>query len=228
MQIKSTKDITTKRIIALIVGESGVGKTSQAGLLPHDKTLIISAESGLLCLSGTNIDVIEVKSEEDLMLAYEFVTNPSKHKNKYKYLYIDSITEIGQMILGELKDNPAYSSPATIRNMYGEFGSRMTGWIKAFRDLGDYSVIFSCLSSQEKDGLVMVDEFNIPGQIVKDNIKAFFDLVLHLKTYEVDKKKVRKFVTDDAESRLAKDRSGKLDAYEDANLMLVINKILGV
>ena len=73
----------------------------------------------------------------------------------------------------------------------------------------------------------MVDEFNIPGQMVKDNIKAFFDLVLHLKIYEVEKQKIRKFVTDNAESRLAKDRSGKLLPYEDADLMSVINKILG-
>lgn len=62
INIKSTKTVSSERFVALVVGPSGIGKTSLAKTLPEKETLIISAESGLLCLSGTDYAVTEVAS----------------------------------------------------------------------------------------------------------------------------------------------------------------------
>ena len=66
MKVTSTKTVSSSRLAALIVGQSGVGKTSLAKTLPANETLIVSAEAGLLCLQGTDIDVAEVKTREEL------------------------------------------------------------------------------------------------------------------------------------------------------------------
>jgi hypothetical protein len=224
MEFKSTKEVSSSRFVALIVGSSGIGKTSQVRFLPEDRTLIISAEAGLLCLKGTDFPVKEIKSTDDLMDIYNFLT---KEPKLFDYIFIDSLTEIGEMVLTELKNDPKYADPKMALKMYGQYNDIMTKIVKVFRDLTDYSVIFTCLDEVVKNGVETMEEFNLPGSSVKSSIKAWFDLVLHLKAYKKeDGEQVRKFITDATESRLAKDRSGLLDSYEDADLSAIINKVL--
>lgn len=231
MKFKSTKDVSSERFVSLVVGPSGIGKTSLARTLPepHEKTLIISAESGLLCLSGTDIPVFEVNPEspwESLTEVFEFLST-NEAKKKFSFLFIDSLTEIAQLILSELRKDPKLSDAKNGFLLWGQYADRMTKIIKIFRDFKPYSVIFTCLSTVEKDGLNLIDDFSMPGQSVKENLKAYFDLVLHYQVFTDDEGgKHRKLITDMEISRLAKDRSGLLDTYEDASLETIINKII--
>ncbi len=222
--IKSTKTISNSRFVALVVGESGVGKTSQARFLPERETLILSAEAGLLCLQGTEIDVWEIKTLDDLYKCYEFLT---EEPPKYKYVFIDSLTELSTIVLRNLKDDPQYKEAKMILKMYGDYNDRMDRLIRAFRDLTQYSVIFTCLSEKVKDELALVDDFNIEGNKCKSNLKSIFDLVLHLAMYRDGDQTKRVFLTSVENSRLAKDRSGKLDHVEEANIGTIITKVLG-
>lgn len=230
--IKKTGDIATKRFVALIAGPSGVGKTSLVRTLPdpESKILLISAESGLACLDGTNIDVIEVDSgrpSSSLEEIYDALST-DEYKKKYNYVFIDSLTEIGQLLVSELKKDPHYGQPKNALPMWGKYGEMMTTIIKGYRDMSDYSVIFTCLDAVEKDGLEKLESFNLPGSSVKNGIKAWFDLVLFYKVFKDEEgNAIRKLVTDIGESPLAKDRTGKLDSYEDADLSIIINKITG-
>jgi len=231
MKLKSTKDVSSERFVSLVVGPSGIGKTSLAKTLPepHERTLIISAESGLLCLAGTDIPVFEVNPDspwESLTEVFEFLST-SEAKNKFSFLFIDSLTEIAQLILSELRKDPKLSDAKNGFLLWGQYADRMTKIIKIFRDFKPYSVIFTCLSTVEKDGLNLIDDFSMPGQSVKENLKAYFDLVLHYQVFTDDEGgKHRKLITDMEVSRLAKDRSGLLDTYEDASLKTIINKII--
>lgn len=225
MDFKSTKDVSSSRFLALIVGNSGVGKTSQCRHLPEDETLIISAEAGLLCLNGTNYKVAEIKSSDDLMEVYNFLTQDPP---RFKYIFIDSLTEIMKILLEEKKQDPKYQDPKFVRNMYGDYGEMGLKIIKVFRDLTQYSVVFTCLDEMEKNGVEMIEQYNIPGNMINKDLKSLFDLVLHMKTYN-DEEGVSKrvFLTNESASRLAKDRSGKLEVVEDANIGNIIAKVLG-
>jgi phage nucleotide-binding protein len=230
-KIKKTSEITSKRFTALIVGESGVGKTSLIKTLPEpqSKILIVSAEDGLLCLKGSDIDVFDVDAEKPIDSLGILWTELQKQesKKKYSYIYIDSITEIANLLLTELKKDPYYGQKANALQMWGKLSERIVEFVKAFHRMSDYSVIFTCLNKHEKNGLEMVEVLDIPGG-ASDKMKPIFDLVLAYRIFtEENGDKHRKLVTDFAESRLAKDRSGALDAYENADLSVIINKVLG-
>lgn len=231
IQIKKTGEIATKRFVALIVGPSGIGKTSLVKTLPEPESniLIISAESGLTCLDGTNIDVIEIdpsKPTTSLEEIYDFLQE-EKTKKKYKYVFIDSLTEIGQLIVTELKKDPHYGQAKNALQLWGKYSEIMTMVCKSYRDMSDYSVIFTCLDATEKDGLEKIESFNIQGTSIKNSLKSWFDMVLFYKIYiDENGDKHRKLVTDTSESPLAKDRTGKLEQYEDADLSAIINKVI--
>jgi len=223
MKVTNTSQVASSRVAALIVGPSGIGKTFLAKTLNPKETLIISAESGLLCLAGTDIDVAEVSSLDELTKVIDYL---KKKDNKYKNIFVDSLTEIAELILKVCKEE--FPDASKSFPMWGRYAEMMAYYTKAFRDLNDYSVFVTCLDSQKTDGLERITTFNLPGQKIKDDIKSYFDLVLSYKIYP-DEQGVhhRKLVTDMGEAPLAKDRSGKLDKYEDPNLGNIINKLIG-
>lgn len=223
--IKNTKDVENHRVVGMIVGPSGIGKTSLAGTL-KGRTLIASAESGLLSLKGLDIDYWEIHTIEDLKKFFIYCMG-NECKKKYENLFIDSLTEIGDKLLLELKADPKYQEPKMALQMFGKFNDDFTKFIKALRDMKPYNVWFTCLNKYEKDGMEMKEEFNFPGAKVKDNIKAWFDEVLKYEVFTKDDVKFRKLITDHEINPLAKDRSGKLLKYEDADLGSIMAKILG-
>jgi ABC-type oligopeptide transport system ATPase subunit len=241
MKIESTKNLANERFVALVVGESGIGKTSLAKTLPdHKRVLIVSAESGLLCLQGTDIDVITVdklnpwKKPKDAkengtyaMTDIYMALMKDEYKKKYDYIFIDSITEISEMLLADLKIDPVILASKNGYEVWNKYSERMTHLIKGFRDLAPYSVIFTCLNTFEKDGVEMREDFKLQMAGIRDSVKAWFDLVLKYETFEHEDKVFRKLITDTTVNRLSKDRSGRLKPYEEANLSSIITKVLG-
>lgn len=229
--IKSLDGVSTNRVVGMVVGPSGVGKTFLAGTLDGN-TLIASAESGLLCLKKLpkevrdRIQVWEISTMEDLKKFFIYCMT-DECKKKYQNLFIDSTTEIGDKLLMELKSDPKLGAENMMLKMYGKFNDDFTKFIKALRDMQPYNVWFTCLNKYVADGVEQREEFNFPGAKVKDNIKSWFDVVLKYEVFEKDEKQYRKLVSDMAINPLAKDRSGKLDKYEEANLGAIMHKILG-
>lgn len=241
MKITSTKDLSSGRFVAVVVGRSGIGKTSLAKTLPnHSKVLIVSAESGLLCLQGTNIDVVTVDKLAPFKKAKDAKDNGTysmtqiylnlmsdEYKKKYDYIFIDSLTEIAELILTDLKNDPVIQASKNGYEIWNKYSERMTHLIKGFRDLQPYSIIFTCLPDTEKDGLELIETFKLPMAGLRSSLGAWFDLVLKYETFTHEEKNVRKLVTDATVSVLAKDRSGKLSPYENADLNSIINKLSG-
>ena len=85
MQIIKTSDVEHQHIFGLVVGSAGSGKTTLAKTLPHDETIILSCESGLLSLHDVSIDAVNINSSQDLIDAYTLVKS-----SKYKHVFIDS------------------------------------------------------------------------------------------------------------------------------------------
>lgn len=230
MSIFKPKDqVKIDRVAMIIAGESGTGKTSQCMCLPADKTALITMEEGLLCFKKYGYMpkvVATVKTSKDLADAYVELI---KGIDGVEYVFIDSLTEMADMVLTELKEDPKYADPKMTLKMFMTYGEKMTKLIKAFRDMSKYTVVFTCLTEIEKDGVDTFDSFNIPGSSVKNMLKSYFDLVLHLKAYKgEDDSEKRVLLTSASYSRIAKDRSGLLKPSEEANIGSIMTKILGV
>ena len=206
----------------MIYGQSGIGKTSILGTLPLNETLIISAESGLLCLQDKSIDVLEAKSYEAVRGAFSYLVT-GKDEGKYKFVCIDSLTEISDLLVKNLKAKDEYKNPSNALKLWGEFSETMIGLIKAFRDL-DRHIVFTALADDVNDGGIITKKPMIAGNKAQQLMPSFFDEVFYL---TIDQENERVIHSQPTHSFIAKDRSGKLSSTEPANLTLIINKIQG-
>lgn len=232
MKIYNTQNLALDKLKILVYAESGAGKTTLASTI-KERVLVISAESGLLCLAAHSIDVIDITAddngnmipEEKRMIrlgdAYKYLLT-DECKKKYDWIFIDSLTELSQNLIKSLQVE--YPDRKDSLVMYGENSKKIRSLIKSFRDLPFYNVVFTALSSIEKDennqryiGVDMVGK-------IATTVPALFDICLYLAKTEEG----RFLVTGGTEKLVAKDRSGKLSKQEPANLQVIIDKIRGV
>lgn len=221
MELKSTSKLKNNGIKILVYGSSGVGKTTLIKTL-SGKTLILSTENGLLPLKGTDIPYISVSSLEQLREAYEYVF---AHKADYDNIVLDSVSDIAETILVEEK-----KKVADARLAYTKVSDIMKGCVKSLRDIENLTVIIIAQSDFiQDDNQHMIFAPNMPGGKLANSLPYLFDEVFYLHAVE-DKDTheiVRKLQTQPDGRYTAKDRSGMLSIYEEANLSQIINKIQG-
>lgn len=222
MEIKSTKGLHADKVKMLIYGEAGKGKTTFLGTGDNEHTIIVSAESGLLCLGDKDIDVIEINNFAGLREALRFVYD--KKNDNYTTVAIDSLSEIGEMLVKELQGKPEYKDPKNTLKMWGDYNERMISMIKAFRDL-DKNVIFTALVDDVNDGGTIMKKPFIPGSKAQKFLSSYFDEVFFIETDPATEKPYLQ--THSSNNAVAKDRSGKLDPVEEPNLSTIIAKIRG-
>lgn len=222
--------ISSNGIKVILYGRSGVGKTSQVKCLLDEgfKPLVISAESGLLSLSGVAADVVDIsKDDNDKILPlekrYERLRDVfnylSTQKHSYDTIVLDSLTEINQCLLDHLKVK--FPDAKDSLRMFGENSAMMTKTIKSFRDL-NYNVVVIALESTEKDEVgKRYTTIDLIGKVAA-SVPQYFDEVLYLYATESGE---RKFLTSSTEKVIAKDRSRKLEQVEEANLGKLLKKI---
>ena len=223
IEINSTKGAAKRKgIKMMVIGPSGIGKTHLAK--STGKTLILSAESGDLTLNDIDADSIAVKSLSQLREAYDYA---NEHRNDYDSLIVDSITEIGEMVVAELKKDPEYSSQKDSMKLWMRFSELMLGIAKSFRDIDGLNVIILALPESIKNGFEEKIFPLIPAKKVQAKLGSLYDIVTLIRINEEGQ---REFVFSPMPDFDAKDRSGKLDpvmAYDkELGLKPVFDKIL--
>jgi phage nucleotide-binding protein len=221
IQLKRTKEATAQAVKLLVYGQAGAGKTSLIPTLP--KPVILSAEGGLLSIADTNLPFIEINSMIDLREAYLWLTS-SAEAAEFESVALDSISEIAEVCLNtEKKVN---KDP---RAAYGAMQEQMADIIRAFRDLPGKHVYMSAKleKTQDEMGRVLYAP-SMPGNKTGQSLPYFFDEVLALRVEKDAEGFTRRALMTDGDGLwLAKDRSGKLEVWEDADLGDIIRKIGG-
>jgi len=221
MEIKNTNNVVFDGVKILVYGQAGATKTRNILSLPSP--FIVSVEGGLLSIADSNINYVEVKNMNDLREVHKWFTQSAEAK-QYKSIAIDSITELSELVLNVEKKNNKDGRAA-----YGEMNEKMAVVIRSFRDLRGIHVYMTAKleKTQDEMGRVLYSP-SMPGKTLTQELPYFFDEVFALRVEkDADGDIKRGFLCDSDGLWLAKDRSGKLRQWEDANIGKVIDKIIG-
>ena len=238
------------RISCLIIGKSGIGKTSLIktivgqkfdnknnkfiGEYNQENVYVLSAESGLLAIENLIHDNIitayEINNISDLMEAYkllsstDFINNITK--NGSNWIFIDSLTEIADLCETHLTEK--YKDKQDNWGLWKDYANIMMNIIKKFRSLTQYNIVFSCLESIDKDqDNRRYASAEIGGNKLPKRLGALFDELFYMVSSPDDKGNNQIiFKTNPSQFHPAKDRSGKLNNIEEPNLLDIKNKIV--
>jgi hypothetical protein len=219
INVKTTGSLSANGVKLLVYGQAGAGKTTLVATLPSP--IVLSAEGGLLSIQDADLPFIEITSMDALKEAYQWLTESSEAKG-FQSVALDSISEIAEVVLNHEKK--VNKDP---RAAYGAMQEQMADIIRAFRDLPGRHVYMSAKLEKNQDemGRVLYSP-SMPGNKTGQALPYFFDEVLALRVEKDGEGNTQRALMCDSDGLwLAKDRSGKLAAWEAPDLMGIITKI---
>lgn len=221
INVKTTGSLSANGVKVLCYGAAGAGKTSLIKTLPNP--IVLSAEGGLLSIQDADLPYIEISDMATLQEAYKWLTESADAKG-FQSVALDSISEIAEVVLNAEKK--ATKDP---RQAYGAMQEQMADIIRAFRDISGKNVYMSAKleKTQDEQGRILYGP-SMPGNKTGQALPYFFDEVLALRVEkDADGNTQRALMCDSDGLWLAKDRSGKLAAWEAPDLGAIIAKIGG-
>lgn len=221
INVKSTGSLSANGVKLLVYGQAGAGKTSLIKTLPSP--IVLSAEGGLLSIQDADLPYIEINDMDTLREAWSWLSQSDEAKG-YQSVALDSISEIAEVVLNAEKK--ATKDP---RQAYGAMQEQMTDIIRAFRDLPGRHVYMSAKleKTQDEMGRVLYAP-SMPGNKTGQALPYFFDEALALRVEKDSEGGTQRALMCDSDGLwLAKDRSGKLEAWEAPDLGAIISKIGG-
>lgn len=218
ISLKRTRDLAKNGVKLLVYGQAGAGKTSLIKTLPNP--LVLSAEAGLLSIQDADLAYIEIKTIEDLREAYSYIM--SEEGAGFESIALDSISEIAEVIL-----NAEKKIAKDPRQAYGAMQEQVSDLIRAFRDIPGKHVYMSAKLEKSTDemGRILYAP-SMPGNKTGQQLPYFFDEVLALRVERDAEGNVQRALMCDSDGLWqAKDRSGKLTAWEAPDLGAIVEKI---
>jgi len=222
--IQYTSDLAAAaNVKVLAYGKAGMGKTHLISTV--DRPFVLSVESGLLTLRKIKVPYTVLRSSADVSNMFQWLKNDAGAKQHIGTVCLDSLTEIADMFLTEIK-----ASCKDGRQQYGMLADRMNGVIRDFRDL-EYNVYMTAQQEYDKDEFtgMMINRAKMPGKQLGASLPYFFDEVFQLieaTTPQGQSYKALKTKPDAAND--AKDRSGCLDPLEEPHLGKIFAKIKSI
>ena len=240
----------------LLVGPTGVGKTTQLRTLDSAKTLFIDVEAGDLAVQDVPVDTFRLDdwpAARDLACRiggpnpsfpptacyskahYDAIGGALPNMEKYDTLFVDSVTAISRLSYRWAEQQPESMSERSgrkdIRAAYGTHGREMLLWLNQLQHSRGMNVIFVAILER------VVDDFNhaafqvqLEGQKVGRELPGIVDEIITMNFVDFgDGKPARAFVCTNPNSwgYPAKDRAGRLDQLEEPHLGKLIKKLVG-
>ena len=221
INLQSTNAISMDGLKIVCYGQAGAGKTRLIKTLPNP--VVLSAEAGLLSLSGENIPFIEIKDMDTLREAYKWLVESDEAK-QFESVALDSVSEIAEVCLAAEK-----AKAKDPRQAFGEMQTTMAEAIRLFRDISGKHVYMSAKldKTQDEMGRILYAP-SMPGQKAGQSLPYFFDIVAALRMEKDEQGQIQRALMLESDGLWqCKDRSGKLDAWEMPDLGAIIQKIGG-
>lgn len=220
IQVRSSSDVALNGIKMMVYGPWGVGKTPLLTTAPVP--IIMSAEKGLLSIRKTNTPYIEINGYQSLIECYVWASQ-SQEARQYYTICLDSLTEIAEVLLSELK-----RTAKDPRKAFYEVMDKTVEFTRGMRDLPGRNVVLVAKEEYSKDiNGVLLFQPMMPGTKLGQALPYYFDEVLRMMAAN-DQAHTRYLCTQPSFQWQARDRSGMLAEYEQPNLTTVFRKILGI
>lgn len=216
VNLKSTSACAPAGVKTLVYGAAGTGKTTLIAGMPTP--LILSAESGLLSLQGSDLAYIEVNSVSDLREAYKWLVGSDEAK-RFESICLDSISEIAELTLAT-----SLATNKDGRAAYGALNTTISEVVRVFRELPLHVLLIAKLDKGTDELGRITYSPGMPGQKLSQSLPYFVDEVLALRVTTTGE---RELLCQPDSLWLAKDRSGRLDRLEPPDLGALIKKIRG-
>jgi hypothetical protein len=239
----------------LIVGPTGVGKTSLLRTLNPASTYFVDIEAGDLAVIDLRVPTIRLDdwpTARDLACRiggpnksfpatacysqahYEAIGGALENLNQFDTLFVDSLTAISRLSFRWAEQQPEAFSERTgrkdVRGAYGLHGREMVLWLNQLQHARVKHVIFAGILER------VVDEFNRgEWQLQSEGSKASRELpgivdeiiTMNWLDFGDGKPPTRGFVCTSPNpwGYPAKDRSGRLDQIEEPDLGKLLSKL---
>lgn len=201
-------------IKAVILGPSGIGKTSLLKTLPEKTTLFFDLEAGDLAVEGWGGDAIRPRTWEDCRTLACLIGGPNpalrdeqsysqahfNHVNRdgqaeafagYDTIFIDSITVAGRLCFQWSQGQPEAMSEKTgkpdTRGAYGLHGREMLGWLAQMQHARRANIVLvGILDTKEDDYGRTVYQAQIEGSKVGRELPGIVDQVITMAELKTD------------------------------------------
>ena len=258
MRIISAEQRLTERRSAkiLIVGPTGVGKTSLLRTVDPERTLFLDIEAGDLSVQDVAVDTVRLdnwSAARDLACRiggpnvsfsptacysqahFDAVGGALHNLDRYDTLFVDSITAISRLSYRHAEQQPEAFSERTgkrdVRGAYGLHAREMIAWLNRLQHARAFNVIFVAVLEK------VIDDFNVAtwqlqmeGTKTGRELPAIVDQIITMQWLDFgDGKPTRALVctSPNAWGYPAKDRAGRLEQIEEPHLGKLIQKLVG-
>ena len=220
-----TNDVATRFCSIFIYGLAGAGKTPLAATLPNP--IIVTSEPGLRSLQDYKLPYVFGRNKKEAMEALAWIVGSNETK-QYQSVFFDSISANSEWNLAEEKRkslDPRKFSPATTAATMEMVMSYLDVPITARKHL-----VMTCKAIKNTEatpGSYPVEPLTVVPKL-GPALPYHFDEVLYLSRHRNEQSQEYAVLTCRTNDLcLARDRSGKLDLYEQPNLSHIINKANG-
>ena len=240
---------------AVIIGPSGIGKTTLLTTLDSKTTLFFDLEAGDLAVQEFPVDQMSPRTWQECRNLACLISGPdisikdgqpyseSHYKamleqhgdinfDKYKTIFVDSITVASRLCKNwVVQEGLDINSKGKKDNfaMYGAIADQMIDWFKRLQYAQGKNVIFlSIMDTKIDDFNRQTYHFQMEGSKAGNALIGILDEVFTYNLVDFGDGDIRRALItqlDNPHGYIAKDRSGRLDLYEKPHLGELLTKI---